>query len=414
MSHVRPLGRVAAAVIAALSLALSALAVTATGASAQKIRNDFWGMHDTDWTTAPQVEVGSANFTTSGTYWPRVQTGKRTFDWARLDAQVAAAEAADAQPMIVLGQSPRFASTKPKSAAFEDAPPKLKLWKKYVTKVANRYGTRLDYQVWPEPNIIQNWTGSPRQMATLTMVASKAITRAAGKKAKVVSPAVALRLKSQRKWTVSFFKQSVGGKRVQAYVDAVAIDPFPMDRGTPEDSYAIMRGIKRQLGKVGVRKPFWNNEINYGVAGGGEATDIDYSVPKQRSYVIRTYALSAAAKMQRTYWLGWFASKELAIDMADSSGNKLPAGDAYGVVRSWLNGTSFSGCSKKKSGLWVCVAKTGGGEVRRVYWKPSGSEAIKTPRSTTRVEDQEGVVDARGGAYRIDVDFRPIMVASDN
>ena len=147
--------------------------------------------------------------------------------------------------------------------------PTVDAWKNYVTGFAERYGTRLDYQIWPEPNIIENWKGTPEQMATLTVVASKAITADAGKKATVVSPAVALRLKSQHKWTVTYFKQKVGGKRVHTFLDAIAIDPFPEQKGTPEDSYQIMRSVKKQLGKIGVRKPFWNNEINYGVAGGG-------------------------------------------------------------------------------------------------------------------------------------------------
>ena len=83
------------------------------------------------------------------------------------------------------------------------------------------------------------------------------------------------------------------------------------------------------------------------------------------------------------------------------------------MVRSWLNTTNVKGCSKqKKGGVWVCTAKRGKREVRRIYWKPSGKTTIKTPGSTTRVENQNGNVDTRGGAYKIRVGFRPIMVAS--
>ena len=284
-----------------------------------------------------------------------------------------------------------------------------------MSRVADRYGTRLDYQIWPEPNIIQNWEGSPRQMAKLTMVASKAITKHAGRKAKVVSPAVALRLASQRRWTVKYFKQKVGGKRVHAYVDAVAIDPFPQEKGTPEGSYRIMRSMKKKLGRIGVRKPFWNNEINYGVAGGGDLSTTTYSTDEQQSFVIRTYVLSAAAKMQRTYWLGWNRIAGVAVHMTDSSGVPLQPSDSYRVVRSWLNGTNFKGCKKRRNGLWVCTTRASQTEVRRIYWKPSaGAVTIQTPASTTRVEDQEGVVYLTPGARSISVNYRPIMVASRN
>jgi len=392
------------------ALALSTV-VMASPAQAQKIKPTFWGMHDSDWTTPPTVPVGAANFTTAGTYWPDVETSRGVYDFTRLDGQVSAAEGAGAQPMIVLGQTPKFHSTKPGSIDYLDHMPKLKAWRKYVTKVASRYGNRLDYQIWPEPNIIQNWQGSPQQMAQLTVVAATAIQKAAGRKAKVVSPAVALRLPSQQAWTVDYFKQKVGGTRVHTVIDAIAIDPFTLQRGAPEGSYRIMQSIKKKLRKIGVRKPLWNNEINYGVAGGGATTTTSYPVSKQQSYVIRTYVLSAAAKMQRTYWLGWFRSPELAIDMTDDNGRALPPATSYSVVRSWLNASRFQGCTTRKNGLWVCTAKLGG-EVRRIYWKPTGTTTIKTPKSTVRVENQAGIVDSTAGARKIGVNFKPIMVAS--
>lgn len=367
-------------------------------------------MHDSDWTTPPSVPVGSANFTTSGTYWPNVETRKGRYDWTRLDQQVAAAESLGAQPMVLLGQTPRFHSTRARSAEYTDFMPKIKAWKRYVSKVAKRYGTRIDYQIWPEPNIVQNWQGSPRQMARLTVVAAKAIEKNAGKRARVVSPAVALRQDSQRAWTLEYFKQSIGGVRVHHYLDAIAIDPFPLQAGTPEDSFKIMRGIKRSLARIGVRKPLWNNEINYGVPGGGATTTVKYAVAKQRSYVIRTYVLSAAARMQRTYWLGWFSNATMGINMADSTGRPLGPGKSYAVVRSWLNRTNFKGCRTKK-GLWVCIAKKGD-EVRKIYWKRNGRTTITTPSSTIRVENQKGAVDESGGRTTLRVTSRPIMVAS--
>lgn len=408
-SPTRPRRAIWLSPLLALLLAAS-VAVGASPAQAQRIKPDFWGMHDSDWTTPPTYPVGSANFTTSRTYWQYVELRKGRYDWTRLDQQVAAAESVGAQPMVLLGQTPRFHSARPGSAEYDDFMPKISAWKRYVTKLATRYGTRIDYQIWPEPNIVQNWKGSPRQMALLTAVASKAIKKAAGKKAKVVSPAVALRLASQRKWTLEYFQQSIGGVRVHRYIDAIAIDPFPEQAGAPEDSFAIMRGIRRSLSAIGVRKPIWNNEINYGVPGGGATTAVKYSVAKQRSYVIRTYVLSAFARMQRTYWLGWFSNSTMAINMADSTGRPLGPGKSYAVVHSWLNQTNFKGCTTRK-GMWLCTAKKGD-EVRSIYWKRSGNATITTPASTLRVENQNGAVDDRGGRTTVRVTSRPIMVAS--
>ena len=69
MAARRSVGRALTLVVLLPGLVLAGLTVGASGASAQKIRSDFWGMHDNDWVSAPTVPVGSANFTTSGTYW---------------------------------------------------------------------------------------------------------------------------------------------------------------------------------------------------------------------------------------------------------------------------------------------------------------------------------------------------------
>lgn len=386
--------------------------VLASPAQAQKIKPDFFGMHDFDWTSAPSVPVGSANLTTSGTYWTSVQPSAGTFDWTRLDAQVAGARRKGAQPMIVLGFSPTFASTKPGSDNPRVYMPKLKLWKRYVSAVARRYGRNLDYQIWPEPNIGENWLGTPRQMAKLTAVASKAIDKHAGRRAKVVSPAVALRLEGQRQWMVKFFRQKIGGKPVHRYIDVVALDPFPALKGTPEDSLALVEQARRKLARLGVRKPLWNNEINYGIQGGGDATGVRYPAATQRAYVIRTFALMAAARVQRTYWLGWFSNDTLGVSMAEVGGKALPAGKAYSLVRKWLIRTDVERLRKLRNGVWMITAKKSRREVRRIYWKPRGQATVTTPRGTKRVVNQNGATVTKRSNKVLRVNKKPVLVVS--
>lgn len=398
------------AVLLTPALVLSSFAL-APAAQSQTIKPTFWGMHHNDWTKKPSVTVGAANFTTSSTYWPAIETSAGVYNWTHLDNQVAAARAAGARPMIVLGQTPQFYSPTPSSADYRTSVPDLTAWKNYVTQVAQRYGTQLDYQIWPEPNVTQNWQGTVAQMAQLTAVAATAIHQYAGKGAIVVSPAVALRTSGQRAWTLAFFKQKVGGKRIHTYIDAIAIDPFPEQKGTPEDSYAIMTSIKKSLAKIGVRTPIWNNEINYGVRGGHAATGVRYPMAKQQSFVVRTFALSAAAGMQRTYWLAWSVSPELSVNMTTSKGAATPVAKSYTTVRNWLNGTNFRGC-KVKRGLWTCTATKGKHDVRRIYWAAKGRIKVPTVASSLRLENQAGAKAKLRGSRVIKVDYRPVMVAS--
>ena len=406
----RPVLRAALVPLVAV-LVLAGLLVGAP-AQAQKIKPTFFGMHDNDWRTPPSVTVGAANLTPAATYWSSLQPTRSSSNWTKLTLQVQGAEAVNAQPMIVLGRTPKWASSKPHSKDYADYMPDMSAWKSWVTQVAKRYGSRLDYQIWPEPNIIENWKGTTAQMAKLTAVASTIINKYAAKP-RIVSPAFAVRLKQQKNWLIDYFKEKVNGYRVAHYINAIAIDPFPLETGKPEDSFKLVQDTKKALARIGVHEKIWNNEINYGVKGGFRDTDVSYPVDVQQSYVIRTYVLSAAAKAERTYWLSWYyATNTMGIKMSEADGTALPPATSYEIVRSWLNKTSFQGCKKSKSELYTCTTKKGRKEVRRVYWDPSGSTVIKTPRSTLRVEDQEGGVNGDHGSRKIKVGYRPIMVAS--
>lgn len=380
------------AVLAALVLSV----LVAAPAQAQVIRPDYWGMHAFHWqsTYAPSVPVGSANLTTSSTYWKDIQVTRRSFSWARLDEQVAAAEAMGAQPMLVLGKTPKFYSARPNSTNYDAYVPPMRPWRAFVNKVVRKYKTRLDYQIWPEPNVRQNWLGTPAQLAKITAAASQIINNVAPR-AKVVGPAMTLRLKGQRTFMVQYYKQSVGGKRIHRYLDAIALDTFPEIDGTPEDAYALTNLAKRMLANAGVRRvPFYNNEINYGVQGGGSESSYTLTLDEQQAYVVRTFALSAAARMARTYWLGWFETNTMAVDMArynsdTKSFEALQPAKGYTTVRNWMNGTSFSGCAKSSSGLWTCTM-TSGTKTRKIYWRQSGSSTVRRPAGLCRVEDMSG------------------------
>lgn len=410
MLESRRLVRRATALSSLVATMLVASLMAVSPAEAGKVRPDFWGMHSPDWVSGPSVPVGAANLTITSTHWPALEVKNGKFYWGNLDAQVAAVEERGAKPMILLGPSTKFHSTRPRSPDYADFMPRKRAWKRYVAKVAGRFGDRLDYQVWPEPNIIQNWKGTPRQMARLTAWTSSVIRRIAPD-ATVVSPGVALRLDEQRAWTMRYFSQRIGGKSLHRYIDAIAIDPFPMQTGTPEDAFRIMKDVKRRLRRIGVREPIWVNEINYGVAGAFAPTRTRYRMNTQQAYVMRTYVLAAAAGMQRTYWLGWGHFDELGVHLVKKNGRPSAVARSYVQVRKWLNNTRSRGCRVSRGDVWTCTFRTAG-EVRRVHWKVRGTALITSPSSTERVETQEGGVRHQDGRRRLTIDQRPVMVAS--
>ena len=66
-----------------------------------------------------------------------------------------------------------------------------------------------------------------------------------------------------------FWAAEVDGVPVAESVDAVALDPFPLEDGTPEDALALICQARKILAEHAVDLPVWTNEINYGVPSGG-------------------------------------------------------------------------------------------------------------------------------------------------
>ncbi len=135
----------------------------------------------------PDAPVAAVNLTTSQVYWNQVETAPGQYDFSRLDQIVSTSKDRGAQPMLVLGFTPAFHASSPESPTARATMPDPAAWRRWVTTVAERYGNRIDYQVWPEPNIVSNWEDSPAQMARLTAVAGEIVHERAPE-ALVVAP----------------------------------------------------------------------------------------------------------------------------------------------------------------------------------------------------------------------------------
>ena len=376
-----------------------------------KVTSRFFGLHAPQLATAfPGARVGAVNLTTNGVYWRDIETAPGVFDFTRLDALVTQAHLHGAQPLLVLGQTPAFHSTKPGSQQVWATVPQLAAWKTYVTKTVAHYGTRVDYEIWPEANISTNWAGTPRQLATLVSAASTIIHRAAPR-AVVVSPAMVLRLPYEQRSMNAFFAQKVGGKRIGQYVDAVGIDAYPLQKGTPEDSLGLITKARHILASHHVTAPLWNVEINYGVAGGGKPIAHHSSGTKQASYVVRTYVLNAAARVKRVYWLGWARYPTMDVQMVGSDGvTTTPAGKAYSRVETWLIGQKVVSCVRdRRSHVYTCTLSRAGHR-GWILWVPSGTKSVPAPASARRVQSMTGSVRATHHGKRIKVTSAPVWV----
>jgi hypothetical protein len=400
----------------ALALGVAAALLPAHPAdAATRVNGRYFGMTDSDVSTFPSARPGAVRLWDSGVTWREIETAPGHFDFARLDAAVNTARSKGSDVLLVLGQTPRFHAVRPGASSFyapgASSPPKLWAWKRYVRKVAARYkGRGLDYQVWNEGNVPGFWSGTPAKLAELTKVTYKVLNNV-DPKADVVSPALATRLAGQRKWLRTFYAQRTGGARVARWTDVTSLNLYPLTNQGPEASMRLLAASRTMLRNLGVTKPIWNTEINYGlqIGGGGEARDI--SRRKEAAFVARTYVLNAANNVKRVYWYSWDLQNLANTQLTYATGSVTPAGNTWGVVRSWLKGTRSLGCSRAGNGTYTCTFKYGSG-VKRVYWNPSRKTSVKTVSSATRLTYQTGGSTAIRGGKRIGVDFAPVMVRS--
>lgn len=380
------------------------------------VTSRFFGMHaPLLGTLFPQAPVGAVDLTTNNVYWPQLETSDGVWDFARLDQMVAQARKHRAPPLLVLGVTPAFHSTTPDATYVSASVPDMTAWKSYVTHVVQHISTvspgPFDYQIWPEPNVRNNFTGTPQEMAELVVAAAKIIHQYAPG-ATVVAPAMVLRLKSERAFMKTFFDPLAnGGIPMGKYVDAVGVDPYPLLDGTPEDALKLVTNAQRMLANEGVTVPMWNLEINYFVPVGGVTPAEPPTDRISMSYVIRTYVLNAAANVQRVYWLGWLRYFNLGVSMvADDGVTPTPAGLAYSRVRDWLIGQHARGCTYEgASGVYACRFVRAG-HSSWVYWVKSGAARVKAPAGVRHVQTMYGGVSGTHRGERIRVTNAPVRV----
>lgn len=385
-------------------------------ASAETIPSDFWGMHLNSplGPTFPDAPIGSVNLTTAATYWRSVEKTEGDYDFARLDAIAETAQERDARPLLVLGQTPAFHSQTPRSQTAHATMPDLEAWEAWVTAVVQRYGDQFDYQVWPEPNIRGNWEGTPQEMAELTVTAGR-IIEAQAPDALVIAPATTLRLAGQRAWMEEFWASGVDGTPVADAVDVAAIDPYPLEDGTPEDGLDLVCQAQEILDEQGVDKPVWDVEINYGVPSGGGATDVQqYPEDQQAAYVARTYVLQAAAGLDRVYWLGWAQYPGMAIAMVEEDGttpNRAAA--AFEAVHGWLDGRARPTCTTS-AGLYRCeVPADDSGPAMKILWQVEGTTTVLAPDGATELLSVDGSSEPVAEGDEVAVDGTPVAVVSN-
>ena len=339
------------ALVALASVALigSTIAVAPAASATNPVPDVQFGMHVPAIANGerPNANIGAVRLWDSGVAWGQVQQKKNLFWWNGLDAAIAAANAQNMQITYVLGSTPKWAQKNPKKGNYPyngtgSANPKAKDWKRWVTAVAQRYGSSIDsYQIWNEANLADFYTGNPKQMAKLTRDAYRIIKRY-DPTAKVVAASSTVRLeKAYKRFFPAYLKEL---RKMGWPVDAISVHTYPDGQGTPADRLKLIDQVLVDVRRANVpeRIELWDTEVNYGIKGPGKIRGQQIGGETAANWTASTFLDSIMTGIDRTYWYYWFRPDgRLGIILQDGT----PGAIGYQSAYDWMV-SSFYSCTR--------------------------------------------------------------------
>jgi hypothetical protein len=152
----------------------------------------------------PSVPFGGVRLWDTNTTWAQIETSRGSYNWTDLDIWLHNISSHGQDAMYTFGRVPHWASSQPSQAcAYAVTDPGCaaptsdlnsgdNIWKEFVTAVVKHSLSSPElhiayYEMWNEPDLGRNWTGTPAQLATMVKDAY-AIIHSLDPKAKVVGP----------------------------------------------------------------------------------------------------------------------------------------------------------------------------------------------------------------------------------
>ena len=353
------------------------------------VTNSFFGIHVNEsispWPNQYGFNFGGFRSLSSQVNWSDINTASGVYNWTKFDSWMAKAAAAGQDVLYTIYSTPAWASSNPTDICTGYAPdiggcdPPNDLnsdgtgtnqhFKDYVTALMNHVGSgKIRYvEVWNEPNITTEWSGTYAQMIRMASDAYT-IVKAADPNALVLSPPVSYDM-ALNNWMKPYL-QAGGGQ----YADIIGVHgylstpgvvcpnncPVPENVGkTLDDMRALMLANGQQ------NKSLFDTEGAWGIT--ANVTDPDIQVAfTGRFYLIQVAGTAASRGFDRFYWYGWdIKSGEEFRDTASST--ITPTGIAYQQLYNWTIGAMMSPCLANGT-IWTCTIKRLGGYQALAVW----------------------------------------------
>lgn len=354
---------------------------------------NFFGMHVVDpyhashW-PKPIRALGKG----AGVYWPYIEQTKGSYDWSKLDQYVSQAQSHGVSFYYSYVWVPPWAAKYPSTCSPDPYQPNIKKCTSMVANISDfdtfvktlvtRYKGKIRmYELWNEPDIPLQFTGTVADLVTLTTHEYNDI-RAIDPKALIASPSAV----NYYAYMDSYW--SSGGVKS---MDIIAIHGYPNVKlnDVPESIGGVKTTTVRLLmTKYGLTQPIWDTEASWG--------SDPYAIQDanlRAAFVARHFILHWNYDVPRYYWYAWDNSQWGTL--WDPHLGLLRPGVAYQTVYSWLVGATMStSCSLHGGTLYnatySCNLTLSGGASAQVVWNTNGSTTYQAPSQYTKYSDLFG------------------------
>jgi fibronectin type 3 domain-containing protein len=333
----------------------------------------------------PTVSFGGVRLWDTNTTWAQIETSQGSYNWTELDAWLRSVSSHGKDSMYTFGRVPTWASMRPTEAcpySVSDpgcaAPPSDvdsgdAMFKAFVTALVKHSLSSPElhisyYEMWNEPDLKRNWTGTAAQLVTLQKDAYT-IIHSLDPNAKLVGPGAS----TANQYGVHYLPDlyAAGGA---TYQDIVGLHAYLYGGSSFATSPAAITTSISQLQKLmatyGISsKPIWFTEGNWNGDGGGTMTDA-----QKAAYLAQEHMLMwSTGAVSRYYWYSW--DSQVGTLWIASKG-LTPAGTAYNQLTEWLIGSTNASkpCTTSTDGTWTCSLVLATGYPAQIIWNANTSE----------------------------------------
>lgn len=298
------------------------------------VPSSFFGLSVTSpnyWPTATIGAFGKGGQTT----WPYLETARGQFNWARMDAYVANAQAHGITLFWTNHDVPQWAAADTSScrlpagqtiAVCTSMVADITTWDEFCTALATRYKGQISmYELWNEPDTAE-FTGTLANMVSLSQHAYN-IIRAIDPAALIATPSA-----TSATWLANYF--AAGGP---TGIDVIAIHGYLQPAGNQPEDLASYKAVPWHT--VMLQYGLGNKPIRDTEGSWGRNAIAGLNSDAQAAFLARFYLLHWSAGITVFDWYSWDDPNWGTLWNSATGVSK--AGAAYSQVYQWMTGASM-------------------------------------------------------------------------